>query len=131
MGSPLFAHRSRPVQRLLDGCEYAEVAVEFCRQSRAAGVGDRQALRREALIVEFAEMVPAAGGEIAGEGTSADADVVVPTDLADYPRRIVEAKCQAVIVETLRVVVSRRRRTAVEHSADRRHLIGQRGLDAH
>ena len=95
----------------------------------AAGIGDRLALCGEALIVELSGMIPASGREIAGQRTSAEVEIVAPAHLADQPRRIVDPECQAVIVAKLRVAVARPRRIAVEHGAEHRDLVGQRGLD--
>ena len=48
-------------------------------------------------------MLPGARRDIAGERTPADIDVVVEADLPDHPRRIVDAKRQAVMVAQLRI----------------------------
>jgi hypothetical protein len=57
----------RPVNLLVDHGIDAAIAGKSLRQSVVCGRGERQAVGAIALVVEFAEMMPAAGSPDAGE----------------------------------------------------------------
>jgi len=86
---------------LLQRGEDSEIAAELGRDAASIGIGDRLAQRGEALIIEGSEVIPAARGDVAAERPAADIDIVVKANLADGPRRIVDAKGQPVIAAKL------------------------------
>src|SRR5450631_347691 len=94
-------HRWRSVACLLQRGEDSEIAAELGRDAASIGIGDRLAQRGEALIIEGSEVIPAARGDVAAERPAADIDIVVKANLADGPRRIVDAKGQPVIAAKL------------------------------
>ena len=110
--------------------EQAKIAVQLRRNAGSVGIGQRQPLRREALIVERPGMVPASRREIARQRTSGDLQIVIPSHLADHPWRVVDAERGAVAVEKLRVAQPGHRCVAVEHRAECRDPVRQSGLDA-
>src|SRR5579871_4702510 len=90
----------RPVNLLIDDAVNAVIAEELARHAVAQGIGERQPVGAEFLVVEMAEMVPGAEPQRAGK---AGMLIVAVLGFADQKRRIVQAKIEPVRIFHLRV----------------------------
>ncbi|MDH6258697.1 hypothetical protein M2427_002601 [Bradyrhizobium sp. BR13661] len=120
----------RSPERLLDDCVDSVIAAKFGRDAGPGWVCERETVRGEALTVEVAEMIPAAGRDVAGERASADIEMIVEMNLPDKPGRIIEAKRQSMIVACLRIAVAGSCRIAVEHRTEDGDVVRNLILDA-
>src|ERR1700712_3486362 len=101
----------------------AGILRQRCRHAGADRTRQRQALRREALIVESSEMMPAADLELAVEAGIALLAVPDVLHLADHQRRIVDAEVDAGVVANLGILRTGSSGIAVENSRDDRQII--------
>jgi hypothetical protein len=118
------------VDLLFDDGIDAVIGLQHPAQSGAGRVGNRPAVRREALIAEQTEMMPAT--DLQGSAAVVIGRDVLPAELhlSKHQRRIVDAEVQAVAVALLRIADAGACGIAVENRRENRDVVAELSAQA-